>query len=308
MSGSDVSRPVIDAWLEWLERERRSSPKTCEAYGRDVKAWLAFLDEQSCPPDQFHRKHAREYLGHLADQTMAATSIARKLSSIRSYYRFAMRHQFFGDVDLTPLKSPRAKPPLPKSIAAPDIKDMIRSIQSLGQPAWMEARDIAVLTLIYGTGLRISEALSLTRNDAPFGEWLRITGKGGKTRDVPVLNIVRATTDHWLTLSPASERADAPLFIANRGGPLHARAVQRLVETLRYQLGLENHTTPHALRHAFATHMLAGGGDLRAIQALLGHASLTTTQRYTHVDESTLTDIHRATHPRAHSPKTPAKK
>lgn len=290
---------VLEVWLEWLERERRSSPKTCEAYARDVKAWLHFLDEKSCPPDQFDRRHAREYLGLLTDRTIAATSIARKLSSIRSYYRFAMRQQFYDDIDLTPLKAPRVKAPLPKSIAAPDIKDMITSIKSLGQPAWMEARDIAVLTLIYGTGLRISEALSLTRGDAPFGEWLRITGKGGKTRDVPILDIVRATTDHWLSLSPASDHADAPLFIANRGGPLHARAVQRLVETLRYHLGLENHTTPHALRHAFATHMLAGGGDLRAIQALLGHASLTTTQRYTHVDERALTDIHRATHPRA---------
>lgn len=290
---------VLEVWLEWLERERRSSPKTCEAYARDVKAWLHFLDEKSCPPDQFDRRHAREYLGLLTDRTIAATSIARKLSSIRSYYRFAMRQQFYDDIDLTPLKAPRVKAPLPKSIPAPDIKDMITSIKSLGQPAWMEARDIAVLTLIYGTGLRISEALSLTRGDAPFGEWLRITGKGGKTRDVPILDIVRATTDHWLSLSPASDHADAPLFIANRGGPLHARAVQRLVETLRYHLGLENHTTPHALRHAFATHMLAGGGDLRAIQALLGHASLTTTQRYTHVDERALTDIHRATHPRA---------
>ncbi|MBL6781820.1 MAG: tyrosine recombinase XerC [Alphaproteobacteria bacterium] len=291
---------VLDVWLEWLERERRSSPKTCEAYARDVKVWLGFLDDRSCPLDQFDRHHARAFLGFLADKNMAPTSIARMLSSIRNYYRFAMREQYVRDIDLSPLKAPRSKAPLPKSIAAPDIKDMFRCIKELGQPAWIEARDIAVLTLIYGTGLRISEALSLTRGDAPFGDWLRITGKGGKMRDIPVLNIVRATTDHWLSLSPASDHPNAPLFIANRGGALHPRAVQRLVETLRYRLGLDHHTTPHALRHAFATHMLAGGGDLRAIQALLGHASLSTTQRYTHVDERALTDIHHATHPRAH--------
>ncbi|HCP18105.1 MAG TPA: tyrosine recombinase XerC [Alphaproteobacteria bacterium] len=292
---------VLNIWLEWLERERRSSPKTCEAYARDVKVWLGFLDDRSCPMDQFDRHHARAFLGFLSDKNMAPTSIARMLSSIRNYYRFAMREQYVSNIDLSPLKAPRAKAPLPKSVAAPDIKDMFRCIKELGQPAWKEARDIAVLTLIYGTGLRISEALSLTRGDAPFGDWLRITGKGGKMRDIPVLDIVRATTDHWLSLSPASDDPKAPLFIANRGGALHPRAVQRLVETLRYRLGLDNHTTPHALRHAFATHMLAGGGDLRAIQALLGHASLSTTQRYTHVDEQALTDIHRATHPRAKS-------
>jgi len=294
-----TGQTVHDAWLVWLQHERRSSPKTQESYGRDVRQWLTFLNDQNCPPDQFGRLEARLFLSKLADKNMAATSIARILSSIRSYYRFAMRQGHYHDINLTSLKAPRLKQPLPKSIAAVDVKAMIAAIRTFDQPKWIEARDIAVLTLIYGTGLRISEALALKRGDAPLGQWLRVVGKGGKSRDVPVLDIVRAAIDHWLDHSPGGQSPDAPLFIANRGGPLHPRAVQRLVETLRYQLGLESHATPHALRHAFASHMLAGGGDLRAIQSLLGHANLTTTQRYTHIDASGLSAMHRDTHPRA---------
>jgi hypothetical protein len=160
-------------------------------------------------------------------------------------------------------------------------------------------RDFAVLMLLYGCGLRISEALNLTREDAPLQDWIRLTGKGGKMRDVPVLSAIREAVDDYLAHCPLDGGASAPLFVSKRGAGLNARAIQRMVESLRIELDLPAHVTPHSLRHAFATHLLSNGGDLRAIQELLGHASLSTTQRYTHVDESHLISIHRDTHPRA---------
>ena len=164
---------------------------------------------------------------------------------------------------------------------------------------WAKQRDFALLMLLYGSGLRISEALSLVRGDAPLGEWLRITGKGGKVREVPVLPAVAAAVASYLAVCPFDGGRDSPLFVSSRGNGFGARAAQRLVEALRLELSLPAHVTPHALRHAFATHLLGHGADLRAIQELLGHASLSTTQRYTSVDEAHLLRLHRETHPRA---------
>ena len=163
----------------------------------------------------------------------------------------------------------------------------------------VEQRDFAVLVLLYGAGLRISEALGLRREDAPLGDWLTITGKGNKTREVPVLAAATQAVNNYLAACPFDGGPSGPLFVSSRGGALGPRAVQRLVEDLRASLDLPVHVTPHALRHAFATHLLGNGGDLRAIQELLGHASLSTTQRYTQVDESHLVQVHRDTHPRA---------
>lgn len=297
-----MTNQVFDAWLTWLSEEKRCSEKTLDAYGRDARGWLNFLAEHSCTADRFGKLHLRGYLAVLGDRGIKPVSIARALSAVRSYYRFAMRNGYYHDLNLGLLKAPRGKPPLPKSIDAVDVKAMIAAIGAMKGKPWMRARDVAVLTLIYGAGLRISEALALKRRDAPLEDWLRITGKGGKSRDIPVLTAVKEAVDAWVELSPGDDRPDAPLFIANRGGELHPRAVQRLVESLRLKLGLEHYTTPHALRHAFATHLLAGGGDLRAIQALLGHASLSTTQRYTHIDEAGLVAVHQATHLRNRRP------
>ena len=289
---------AYQSWLDWLRRERRYSEKTLTAYAHDVTYWLDFLAKRQTETDAISRQDCRAFLAEMNDRDMATTSIARCLSSIRGFYRFSCQRKFFDEVDISMLKSPRVKPPLPKSVTSVDAARLIKAIDQINQPSWMRSRDVAILTLIYGTGLRISEALSLKRGDAPLGEWLRVTGKGSKTRDVPVLDVVREAIDVWLAASPGDTSPEAPLFIANRGGGQNSRAVQRLVEKLRYALGLDPHTTPHALRHAFATHLLAGGGDLRAIQALLGHASLTTTQRYTSVDDEALVGIHSATHPR----------
>ena len=188
---------------------------------------------------------------------------------------------------------------MPKSLSADDAKSLLAAIFDRRGADWVKQRDFAILTLLYGAGLRISEALGLRRGDAPLSDWLTITGKGNKTREVPVLTAAAEAIDDYLAACPFDGGPSAPLFVSSRGGALGPRAVQRLVEDLRAGLDLPAHVTPHSLRHAFATHLLSNGGDLRAIPELLGHASLSTTQRYTQVDESHLIQIHRDTHPRA---------
>ena len=197
------------------------------------------------------------------------------------------------------MKPPKRPHVIPKDLPQTDIKDILRIIETSGQPEWQQKRDIGFLMLLYGCGLRLSEALSLTAADIPLSNWLQITGKGGKTRDVPVLKAVADAVEDAAKACPFQPEGGESFWRSNRGGPLNARAVQRMVEAIRLKLGLPAHVTPPTLRHAFATHLLAGGGDLRAIQQLLGHASLSTTQRYTHVDSDQLLNVHKQTHPRA---------
>lgn len=294
-----IIHTIYSDWLVWLGQHKRLSQHTLDGYGRDVRRWLAFLDEHGCAADSFGKTQVRAYLAGLHSDGLTAASTARAIAAVRNFYRFCHRRQVYSQANLALLKAPPYHRPLPRSIASQDILAMLDEVAQTGREPWMAVRDKAVLILLYGTGLRISEALALRRRDAPLGDWLRVVGKGGKQRDVPILPMVKQAVDAWLAATPADATADAPLFIANRGGALHARAVQRLVEDLRARLGLDKSTTPHALRHGFASHMLAGGGDLRAIQALLGHASLSTTQRYTHIDQAALAATHRATHPRA---------
>ena len=286
-------------WIDWLVHEKRYPETTLDAYSRDLDGWLAHLEGLSCPIEQASRHEFRSWLSSLTDDGLARSSIARKVSSIRSFYRYGMRSGLYPSLDPSFMKPPRQPASIPKAISEADASQLITAINSLKGPDWVKTRDVAVLSLLYGCGLRISEALGLRRGDAPLGPWLRITGKGGKSREVPVIDAVRFAVDAWLGAGPFDQGPEGPLFFSARGGALNARAVQRLMETLRFQLGLDDHATPHALRHSFATHLLAGGGDLRAIQSLLGHASLGTTQRYTAVDTAMLEDIHRSTHPRA---------
>lgn len=287
--------------MDWLRDERRYPETTCAAYARDLDDWLDFLQTRGCGLTDIDRGVVRAYLGLLQDRRLARSSIARKISSIRSFYRFGGRSGGFGLADLGIFKPPRQQPALPRSITASDARAVLDAILTSTGPDWAKIRDIAVFSLLYGSGLRISEALAMRRGDAPLGHWLRITGKGGKMRELPVLDSVRMAVDRWLAVCPFDEGADGPLFFGNRGGALNPRAIQRRMEEIRHRLGLDDHATPHALRHAFATHLLAGGGDLRAIQALLGHASLSTTQRYTRVEMDQLAELHRQTHPRGGS-------
>lgn len=286
-------------WMDWLEFEKRYPPTTLDAYGRDIDGWLGYLAAKHCGIGDAGKLEFRGYLAQLAAAGLARSTIARKVASIRSFYRYGARSGQYPSVEISFMKPPRQAATIPKALPEQDAAALLDAIKALDGPDWAKTRDIAVLMLLYGCGLRISEALGLTRKDAPLGAWLRITGKGGKTRDVPVVDAVRMAVDAWLNVAPFDLGPDGPLFTSARGAGLNARAVQRLMEKLRLNLGLDSAATPHALRHSFATHLLAGGGDLRAIQALLGHASLSTTQRYTSVDTAQLREVHQTTHPRS---------
>ena len=287
------------AWLAWLATEKRYGDNTLDAYARDLDDFSAFAATTPVAPNIIDRQIFRGWLAQMAARQLAQTTIARRVSSLRGFYRFCGHRQLLDVPDLSWLRAPKPNRPVPKSLSADDAKSLLAAIFDRRDADWVKQRDFAVLILLYGTGLRISEALGLRRRDTPLGDWLTITGKGNKTRQVPILAVAAKAVNDYLATCPFDDGPSAPLFVSSRGSALGPRAVQRLVEGLRVSLDLPAHVTPHALRHAFATHLLGNGGDLRAIQELLGHASLSTTQRYTEVDESHLIRIHRDTHPRA---------
>ena len=288
------------AWLRWLASEKRYGQNTLDAYKRDLDDFSSYVKSSGIANDApLSRQLFRGWLAQMASRQLARTTIARRVSSLRSFYRFCGQNQILDVPDLGWLHAPQPPRAVPKSLSTDDAQALLQAIFNRRGADWTKKRDFAVLMLLYGAGLRISEALGLFRKDAPLGEWLSITGKGGKMRDVPVLRATSEAVDDYIAECPFDCGPDAALFLSSRGKPLGARAVQRLLETLRFELDLPAHVTPHSLRHAFATHLLSNGGDLRAIQELLGHASLSTTQRYTNVDESHLIQIHRDPPPRA---------
>ena len=296
------------AWLQHLANERRASPRTLEAYGFAVARYLGFLERHrgeslNVPAlGGISGAEVRAWLAQLrgGERPLSPRSLSQALSAIRTFHRFLDRRLDTPNAAIALVRGPRVKPGAPR----PVTEDQAAGL--LAEPAldpdrepWEAARDEAVLTLLYGCGLRISEALSLKRSDAPLTDLLRITGKGSKTRMVPVLPAVRTAVDTYLAELPFTLAPDAPLFRAPRGGPLSPRHVQAAVQKLRGRLGLPASATPHALRHSFATHLLGAGADLRSIQELLGHASLSTTQRYTDVDAAALLSAYASAHPRA---------
>ena len=288
------------AWLRWLASEKRYGPNTLDAYERDLDNFSSYVASNGVAINvPLSRQLFRGWLAHMASRQLARTTIARRVSSLRSFYRFCGRNQLLDVPDMGWLRAPQPPHAVPKSLSIDNAQALLQAIFIRRGADWTKKRDFAVLILLYGAGLRISEALGLLRKDAPLGDWLRITGKGNKMRDVPVLKVAKDAVDDYLVKCPFDNGPRAALFLSSRGKPLGARAVQRLLESLRIELDLPTHVTPHSLRHAFATHLLGNGGDLRAIQELLGHASLSTTQRYTHVDASHLIQVHRETHPRA---------
>jgi integrase/recombinase XerC len=303
-SASDDLRAAIGMWMAWLKGERRASMHTVAAYGRDLLLFLDFLTGHFGEPPSLASIAAlapadlRAFLAYRSAR-VERSSVARGLSVVRGFIRFLERRGLASSPGLAVLRAPRLPHAVPKPLPVADAAEIIEAPAGFAASAWQAARDIAVLTLLYGCGLRISEALGLTRGAAPVGEQIVITGKGGKQRLLPVLPAVRQAVADYLAACPYPLPADGPLFVGARGGPLNPRLVQRLMETLRRALGLPETATPHALRHSFATHLLAGGGDLRAIQELLGHASLSTTQRYTAVDTDRLLAVYDAAHPRA---------
>ena len=287
------------AWMIWLSAEKRYSGNTLDAYSRDLDDFLTFSATVSAASITIDRQLFRGWLADMGARQLARTTIARRVSSLRSFYQFCGRRQLLDVPDLGWLRAPKPGHSVPKSLSINDAKSLLTAIFERRGADWLKRRDFAVLILLYGIGLRISEALALRRVDAPLSGWLTVIGKGGKTREVPVLPAASEAVDGYLAVCPFDGGSNGPLFVSSRGTALGPRAVQRLVEDLRTSLNFPTHVTPHALRHAFATHLLGNGGDLRAIQELLGHASLSTTQRYTKVDEHHLVQMHSDTHPRA---------
>lgn len=298
----------LEGFIAYLALERRASPRTLESYRRGVGAFLAFLgqhrgealsqaDLASVAPAEL-----RAYLAHRrgGEPPLSPRSLSQNLSAIRSFFRWLDRRQGIETSRLAVVRGPRVKPSAPRPVSEDQVFGLIgEAALDEDREPWEQARDAAVLTLLYGCGLRISEALSLTGADAPLSEVLRITGKGNKTRLAPVLPAVREAVEAYRAHAPFALTPEGALFRAKRGGPLSPRHVQALMQTLRARLGLPDTATPHALRHAFATHLLGAGADLRAIQELLGHASLSTTQRYTDVDAAGLLAAYAKAHPRA---------
>jgi len=301
------------AWIAWLSSERRMSPHTVEAYQRDAAGFLGFLvqhrGERTRLGDLAGLKAGdfRAWLAARARDGVSHRSNARALSALKTFFRYLERRHDIENPALANLTGPKIPQSLPRPVTAQTARDILDMPDTMETEPWVAARDTAVLALLYGCGLRISEALSLTPRHFEGGDMLRILGKGNKERIVPLLPMVREAVAQYRALMPYEPEADEPLFRGVRGKPLSARQVQKLMQFLRGALGLPESATPHALRHSFATHLLAGGGDLRAIQELLGHANLSTTQHYTQVDMTRLLEVYEKAHPRARAHKSPAK-
>jgi integrase/recombinase XerC len=297
---------LVCEFLAYMAQERRASPLTVTAYGRDLRFFIAFLTGHfgGAPTAgdlvALREADVRAWLAAEAAEGRGNRTRARHLSAVRSFFRYLARRH---GIDITAarlLATPKIAPPLPKPLAPAQARAVAEDIGEASDDAALQARDCALFTLLYGCGLRIAEALALNVADAPrAGRPLLVTGKGGKQRLVPVLPAVAQAASLWLKLHPLSGDAAAPLFVGARGERLNAGVAQRVLRHYRRVAGLPEHATPHALRHSFATHLLAGGADLRSIQDLLGHASLSTTQRYTAVDATKLLSVWRATHPKA---------
>jgi integrase/recombinase XerC len=304
-AAADDLRAAIGLWMGWLAAERRASAHTVAAYGRDLALFLDFLTEHlgELPSlaaiDRLRTADFRAYLARRVQSHAERSSLARTLSVLRGFVRFLHRRGLASTNALAALRSPRQRVSVPKPLTVEDAAATVDIVGDFASSGWQGKRDVAILTLLYGCGLRLSEALGLTRGEAPLSETLVVTGKGRKQRLLPVLTVVREAIDDYLAACPYSLAADGPLFVGVRGGPLNPRLVQRRMAEVRGYLGLPEAATPHALRHSFATHLLGAGGDLRAIQELLGHASLSTTQRYTSVETERLLAIYDAAHPRA---------
>ena len=300
----------VTRWLAYLATERRMSPKTVEAYGRDVRQFLAFLGDHLggritlAALTRLAPQDVRAFLAARRADDIGSRSLMRALAGTRSFARFLERNGRGRIGALSAVRTPKIAKTLPKPLAVTAAKRLIDADLRAGEERapWVLARDAAVLALLYGSGLRISEALGLKRDAVPapgLGDAITVTGKGNKRRMVPVLTAVLKLIADYVALCPYDLASGTPLFVGAKGGPLSPRIVQFAMARLRGALGLPDTATPHALRHSFATHLLARGGDLRAIQELLGHASLSTTQIYTAVDTERLLEVYRSTHPRA---------
>lgn len=296
-----IAPDIILSWSRHLTRDKRRSEHTVRAYVTSAQRLTLFLMRHR--GEEVTREllaslpvaDLRAYMAHRRNQGIGNSSAARELSALRGFLAFAG-----GEQGITPpLKGPRVKRGVPRPVSPDDAVALAEDVSEAATEPWIAARDWAVLLLLYGAGLRISEALSLTGADLPLGQTVRITGKRSKMRVVPLLPQLREAVESYIAQCPYGVSKDTPLFRGARGGALSPAIIRRAVRGARRRLNLPERTTPHALRHSFATHLLGRGADLRSLQELLGHASLSSTQIYTQVDAAHLLDVYRNAHPRA---------
>ncbi|KFL30261.1 recombinase XerC [Devosia riboflavina] len=290
-------------WMRELGSVKRLAANTLEAYGRDLGQFMSFLAGHMGGPislqslKELRAADIRAFMAQRREESLGSRSLARVLSALKSFFAFLEREGVLATEAFNAIRTPKIPRSLPKALTVVEAKNTIAAVDEMEEQPWVAARDMAVISLCYGAGLRISEALALTKDDLE-SDVLRVTGKGGKIRMVPLITPVRQAIDEYLKLSPFKLWPEDPLFRGVRGGVLSARLIQKRMEQLRSALSLPPSATPHALRHSFATHLLGKGGDLRAIQELLGHASLSTTQIYTAVDTERLMESYAKAHPR----------
>ena len=304
-AAGDLAAAIAD-WRSWLADQRRASAHTCDGYARDLEAFVDFVARHRggavglAALADLKAADFRAWLASRRRDGAAGSSIARALSVVRGFFAWLDKRGVAHNPHIAAVRTPRRRRAMPRPLSEGDARSLIAEIGDISDEPWVAARDAALATLLYGCGLRISEALGLNCGDAAGNpEALRIVGKGDKERVVPVLPAVARALAAWLAARPGAAGRDAPLFVGARGGRLSAGVAQRQMRRVRALLDLPETATPHALRHSFATHLLANGGDLRTIQELLGHASLSTTQRYTDVAAAEMLAAYRTAHPRA---------
>ncbi|MGR3467595.1 MAG: tyrosine recombinase XerC [Shimia sp.] len=302
---SPQARDALGAWLDAERALKGASEATVTAYRRDVVGFLSFMVVHTGEAQGLSAvartsvRDMRAWMAHERARGLSARSLARALSAVKTFARFLATRYGVEPTAILQTRAPKLKARLPRPVSEEGALELIAQAEVQAGDDWQGARDAAVLTVLYGCGLRVSEALGLTGDQAVLPEVLRIVGKGGKERIVPVVPAARSAVARYARLCPHPIVAGGPLFFSVRGKPLGARQVAKVTERARMALGLPSSATPHALRHSFATHLLAAGGDLRAIQELLGHAALSTTQTYTSVDAVRLMEVYDAAHPRA---------
>ena len=298
-------REVIVTWDSWLENQRRLSSNTRIAYLHDLEVFLAFLSKHLGQQislidlENITLTDFRSFITEIQIEGLSKSSTARTISTVRNFFHYLHRELAITNRHVDQIKSPKTNHSLPKALTVSDAKESIELSQTLSKTAWVGARDSAVLHLLYGCGLRISEVLNMNGDIVPFSETITIIGKGSKQRLIPILPSVQDAIDNYLDTCPFQITNETPLFYGVRGKRLNPAIVQRMMRSVQAALGLPSTATPHAFRHSFGTHLLINGGDLRAIQELLGHSSLSTTQKYTDVDTAYLLEVHQKAHPRA---------
>jgi integrase/recombinase XerC len=296
---------VVAEWRRWLTHERRLSPHTIGAYERDLRSFVTFLTLHLGEAPglaalaRLRPADFRAWLARRAGDGLGRASMARALSTLRGFFGWCERNGHLANHAIRSVRTPKLPHRVPRPLRAEDAFEILKQTGALAKQPWIGLRDVALFTLLYGCGLRISEALGLSAAQAPTADTLTVTGKGGKQRMVPVLPVIREALAAYRAACPYRLSADQPLFRGARGGALNPAVAQRAMRAARDWLGLPDTATPHALRHSFATHLMAGGGDLRSIQELLGHVSLTSTQRYTEIADTALLAAYRNAHPRA---------